>query len=94
MTSSIRDLAQKYNVTVHRKVEKFIQNEIREPPRKEEARLFINDLPNYPFLQERWDVDKIEGRESMYRVRIGRYRIYYLVDSVTREIKVIEAKLK
>jgi len=50
LTSSIRDLAQKYNVRVHRKVEKFIQNEIREPPRKEEARLFINDLPNYPFL--------------------------------------------
>lgn len=94
MKSLIRDSSEQYKVIVHPKVQKFIQNDIQEPARKNSARLFINDLPNYPFLKEEWDVDKITGRENTYRVRIGRYRLYYTVNSLGREIKVVKAMLK
>jgi mRNA-degrading endonuclease RelE of RelBE toxin-antitoxin system len=79
---------------VHHKVEKFILNEIQESARREAARLFINDLTNYPFLKEGWDIDKIGGTNDTYRVRIGRYRIYYVVDSLSRHIKVVSGKTK
>ena len=93
MASLIRDSNQQYKVTINRKVEKFIQTDIQEAARREDARLFINDLANYPFLKG-WDIDKITGREDTYRVRIGRYRIYYRVDSAMRIIRVVKAKLK
>lgn len=94
MASLIKDSTQQYNVTVHPKVVRFIQTDIQEPARRDEARRFINDLANYPFLKEGWDIDKLTGREDTYRVRIGRYRIYYRVDTVTRNIKVVKGKLK
>ena len=94
MASLIKDSSPPYTVTVHPKVQRFIQNEIQESSRKTEARLFIIDLQNYPFLQEGWGLDKIAGREQTYRVRIGRYRIYYRVDTSVRAIKVIKAKIK
>jgi mRNA-degrading endonuclease RelE of RelBE toxin-antitoxin system len=94
LASLIRGSSHQYRVTVHPKVEKFIKYEIQESARRETARLFINDLPNYPFLKEEWDLDKIGGMDDTYRVRIGRYRIYYVVDSANRRIKVVKGKTK
>ncbi|MGA3297817.1 MAG: hypothetical protein ABSD41_10240 [Candidatus Bathyarchaeia archaeon] len=94
MPNSIRISTQKYDVKINSKVKKFIQQDINEPLRRQEAWDFINDLPNYPILQEGWDIAKMEGRDYMYRVRFGRYRIYYEIYSNIRLVKVTKAKLK
>jgi mRNA-degrading endonuclease RelE of RelBE toxin-antitoxin system len=80
-------------VTVHRDADKFIAG-IAEPERKKLARELINDLPNYPEVLDRWDVEKVGGTDNTYRVRIGRYRIVFVVDKKTRRIEVPEAFIK
>ena len=94
MKSSIRSIVPKYKVRVHRKVSDFIENEIREPERQKEVRRLINDLPDYPSVLERWDIEKVKGRENTYRVRIGRYRIAFIVDKANRQINVPQAVTK
>ncbi len=83
-----------YAVKVRKKVNRFIDEEIREPQRKAEARQAINDLQNYPSVLGRWDIEKVKGRENTYRVRIGRYRIGFVVDKAMKEIEVADAVTK
>jgi mRNA-degrading endonuclease RelE of RelBE toxin-antitoxin system len=78
-------------VTVYRKVDKFIDS-ISEPARKRDAILAINDLANFPFVN--WDLEKLGGRDDAWRIRIGRYRIGFVVDKIAREISVYEATIK
>jgi mRNA-degrading endonuclease RelE of RelBE toxin-antitoxin system len=80
-------------VSVHKAAERFIAA-IGEPERKKLAQGLVNDLPNYPEVLDRWDIEKIRGTENMYRVRIGRYRIVFVVDKKTRNIEVPDAFMK
>ncbi|MGA2462715.1 MAG: hypothetical protein ABSF82_14960 [Candidatus Bathyarchaeia archaeon] len=93
MRSSIRSAAPKYAVTVHPKVDEFITN-IPESHRRDDARQFINDLPDYPSVLSRWDIEKVKGRESTYRLRLGRYRIAFVIDKARRTINVPDAVTK
>jgi len=90
---AIKNLVPKYRVTVHKAAERFIAA-IREPERKKLAHGLVNDLPNYPEVLDRWDIEKVRGAENMYRVRIGRYRIVFVVDKKTRNIEVPDAFIK
>ncbi|MGA3297335.1 MAG: hypothetical protein ABSD41_07775 [Candidatus Bathyarchaeia archaeon] len=54
----------------------------------------INDLTNYPSVLDRWDIEKVRGREGSYRVRIGRYRIAFVVNKKERAIAVPDATIK
>lgn len=83
--------APRYKVIVYRKAEKFIDS-IPEPNRRRDAILAVNELPNFPFID--WDMEKLSGRDDAWRIRIGRYRIGFVVDKVQREISVYEAIIK
>jgi mRNA-degrading endonuclease RelE of RelBE toxin-antitoxin system len=96
-STNIRELTKilvpKYKVTVHRDVNSFIAG-IAEPERKKLAQELLNDLPDYPDVLHRWDMEKVRGTNNQYRVRIGRYRIGFIVDKKNRAIEVPEAFLK
>jgi mRNA interferase RelE/StbE len=89
----IKNIVPKYKVSVHRNVNDFIST-IPEPNRKNLAQEFINDLQNYPETLSRWDIEKVKGRENAYRLRIGRYRIAFVVNKENREIDVTNAIVK
>lgn len=86
-------MAPKYAVTVHPKVDEFITN-IPEPHRREDVRRFINDLTDYPSVLSRWDIEKVKGRENTYRLKVGSYRIAFVVDKARRTINVPDAVTK
>jgi mRNA interferase RelE/StbE len=46
----------------------------------------LNTLTKYPLTLRRLDVEKLEGINRTYRLRIGRYRIIFYVD---KEEKII-----
>jgi mRNA-degrading endonuclease RelE of RelBE toxin-antitoxin system len=54
----------------------------------------LDDLPNYPDVLDRWDIEKVNGRDNTYRARIGRYRIAFIVDKKSRQIDVPDATIK
>jgi mRNA interferase RelE/StbE len=80
-------------VNVHPTVDAFIEK-IPEQSHKKSAQDLLNDLPSYPDVLKRWDVEKVKGRENTYRVRIGRYRIAFVVDKKERQIDVPDATMK
>jgi mRNA interferase RelE/StbE len=89
----MKNIVPKYKVNVHRDVNDFTSR-IQEPKRKKLAQEFLNDLENYPETLDHWDIEKIKGRENTYRVRIGRYRIAFVVNKNTRQIDVPNAIVK
>ncbi len=91
MKNSTRSTSPRYKVTVYRKAEKFIDS-IPESGRKQEVIRAVNDLANFPFLD--WDLEKLGGRDDAWRIRIGRYRIGFVVDKAKREISVYETTMK
>jgi mRNA-degrading endonuclease RelE of RelBE toxin-antitoxin system len=80
-------------VRIRVQVEKFIDG-IAEPNRKQDATNLIADLVDYPDVLGRWDIEKIHGREDSYRVRLGRYRIFFVVNKAVRLIEVAYADFK
>lgn len=60
---TIRNLVPKYKVTVHRDTDRFIVG-IVEPERNKLAQELINDLPNYPDVLHRWDVEKFGAQTT------------------------------
>jgi mRNA interferase RelE/StbE len=89
----IKNLIPKYKVNVHPDVDAFIQS-IPEPAHKKSAQDLLNDLSTYPEVLKQWDVQKVKGRENTFRVRIGRYRIAFVVDKKERQIDVPAATMK
>lgn len=53
---------------------------------KERVLEFVEELSDNP-LPENWDIAKIKGEENVYRVRIGGWRLIYVVEK--DEIKLI-----
>jgi mRNA interferase RelE/StbE len=51
----------------------------------------ISALEEDPSLQSGWDVRRLGGMENLYRVRVGDYRIVYVVDGRRRVISVLRA---
>jgi mRNA interferase RelE/StbE len=51
----------------------------------------ISDLEENPSLHASWDVRRLGGMEDLYRVRVGDYRIVYVVDERSRVISVLRA---
>jgi mRNA interferase RelE/StbE len=48
----------------------------------------LNTLTKYPLTLRRLDVEKLEGINRTYRLRIGRYRIIFYVDKEEKKIYV------
>lgn len=54
----------------------------------------VDDLIENPVPNQKYDVTKLTGSESNYRIRIGRYRILYCVKWNEKEIKVFDIDQK
>ncbi len=91
--SSTGNITSRYKVTVYSKADKFI-GKIPESNRKTEALRLINDLQNFPFIDPAWHIENLGGRDDAWRIRIGRYRIGFVVDKPAKEIIVYQAAIK
>ncbi len=79
-----------YRVEIHRKAQKEIKS-LPEDIRDKVLNLIINlQYAPYPFKEH--DLKKIKGLKDVYRVRIGDYRVIYLVNDDLKKVTVLEVK--
>lgn len=74
-----------YSIYFNRGIKKFLEK--LDKSQKERIRTRLLSLSNDPFIG---DVKKVEGRENVYRVRIGDYRVLYILDRKEKEIYVVK----
>ena len=77
----------RYIVVIHRRVQDFL-TELREESIKERVKESIRRLTDYPLSLRELDVEKLQGIERTFRVRVGRYRFIFYVDKKERTIFV------
>ncbi|NWG09104.1 MAG: type II toxin-antitoxin system RelE/ParE family toxin [Nitrososphaerales archaeon] len=51
----------------------------------------IEKLVDYPVILREFDVEKLEGIERTYRIRLGEYRVIFYVDKRQKTIYVTHA---
>lgn len=73
----------KYTVEIGKKAQKFIKK--LPVPDKERVLRAIYKLPDGT------DILKLKGRENLYRLRVGNYRVIYMVDDGKLIVIVIDA---
>lgn len=75
-------------VILSNKAEKGLKNsKSKIYPRLKEA---LDELEVNPIQKEKFDVTKISGSVSNYRIRIGKYRILYSINWEEKQIKVFD----
>ena len=77
----------RYTVVAHKRVMKFL-GELGEEALKDRIKETARKLADYPLSLRELDVEKLEGAERTFRVRIGRYRLVFHVDKTERTIFV------
>jgi len=77
----------RYTVVAHKRVMKFLA-ELGEEALKDRIKETTRKLADYPLSLRELDVEKLEGAERTFRVRIGRYRLVFHVDKTERTIFV------
>lgn len=70
----------KYQVIAHRRVLKFL-SELTDKALKETIKVHIEKLQDYPLSLREMDTEKIKGEKNSFRLRIGKYRVIFLVDN-------------
>ncbi len=83
----------KYNIVVNRKVYKFLKD-LKDQTLKKAVKEHIAKLEDYPLSLREMDTEKIQGAESTFRLRIGKYRIKFFVDKTERTIYVTDVKAR
>jgi len=76
-----------YKVLAHRRVIKFLKS-LQDERLKARLKEALAELQNYPIALRRLDVEKLEGLKRAYRVRVGEYRIIFLVDKEDKTIYI------
>ena len=76
-----------YKVLAHRRVIKFLKS-LQDERLKARLKEAIAKLQNHPIALRRLDVEKLEGLKRAYRVRVGEYRIIFLVDKEDKTIYI------
>jgi len=80
----------KYKILIHRRVANFLKNLMNEKL-KNKIKESIEKLVDYPLILRESDVEKLEGIERMYRIRLGEYRVIFYVDKKQKTIYVTHA---
>ena len=83
----------KYRVAAHRRVHIFVMD-LKDEKLKNTIKDTITRLENYPMALREMDVEKIEGLEKTFRIRIGKYRIIFYVDKTEKTIYVTHAETR
>jgi len=76
-----------YKVLIHKRVIKSLEK-ITDKESKKRLKEAIYHLSDYPIILGNLDVEKLEGLERVFRVRIGDYRIIFYVDKKEHTIYV------
>ena len=73
-----------FEVSFHRKAGK----DLLKLPKKMLIRVYdlVKSLETDPVPRKKFDISKLRGRNDAYRVRMGQYRIMYIIDSKNNEI--------
>lgn len=71
------------------KVAKRVSKEMRRIPKKDAERLLIV-LEEFKTNPYQGDIEKIRGEDSVWRRRIGNYRILYEIEPKTRQIEIYQ----
>ncbi len=74
-----------YKVIFSKKAAKFVY--VLEKSHKEKLKQIVMQLRNNPFS---YPYKKIKGKENMYRIRIGKYRMLYEVDKINKRIIILK----
>jgi mRNA-degrading endonuclease RelE of RelBE toxin-antitoxin system len=85
--------ASKYQVIVHRRVQKFIVN-LKDPNAKATIVRQIDALQNYPLSLREMDTEKVKGSADTFRIRVGKHRIIFLAAKAERTIYVVHIEAR
>lgn len=77
----------RYTVVAHKRVIKFLA-QLGKEALKERIMGTIRKLVDYPLCLRELDVEKLEGTERTFRIRMGQYRLIFHVDKKERTILV------
>lgn len=77
----------RYRVIIHRKASKLLAG-LKEEKLKNRIIAAIEKLVDYPLALRELDVEKLEGVERTYRIRIGDYRIIFHVDKKEKTLYI------
>ncbi|MHB1867922.1 MAG: type II toxin-antitoxin system RelE family toxin [Nitrososphaerales archaeon] len=77
----------KYSVFLHKKALKQLE-ELQQDETKSEIKKSIESLIDYPLSLRQMDVQKLEGFERAFRIRVGRFRVFFSVDKASRSVYV------
>jgi mRNA-degrading endonuclease RelE of RelBE toxin-antitoxin system len=80
----------KYRVLAHRRVHKFLTT-LTDKKLKHNITNHIKKLENYPITLTEMDTKKITGLEKTFRIRIGKYRIIFHVDTSKQIVYITHA---
>lgn len=80
----------RYKILVHRRVVKFLKNSM-DKKLKNRMKESIERLVDYPLILREFHVEKLEGIERAYRIRLGEYRVIFYVDKRQKTIYVTHA---
>ena len=76
-----------FEVSIGKKPRKFLEEETEEKPRQKILALF-DSLALNPWPAKEYDLTKLEGLEDCFRIRIGRYRVCYHINTEIKEVTV------
>ncbi len=79
----------KYSVFLHKKALKQIE-ELQQEETKKKIKETIEHLAEYPLSLRQMDVQKLEGLERAFRIRVGGFRIFFNVDKKGRSVYITE----
>jgi mRNA-degrading endonuclease RelE of RelBE toxin-antitoxin system len=77
----------KCSVIAHCRVYKFLKS-LKDENLKHAVIQNIANLEDYPLSLRTMDIEKIQGLEKTFRIRIGKYRIIFHFDSEENKIYV------
>ncbi len=77
-----------YTMLIHKRLDKDIKNIPK--IHLEKFSVLIETLKLNPYPWKDFDLKKIEGAESTYRIRFGKYRVTYYVDKEIKTIHVLK----
>lgn len=76
----------RYRVIIHRKASKLLAG-LKEEKLKNRIIAAIEKLVDYPLALRELDVEKLEGIERTYRIRIDDYRVIFHVDKKEKTLR-------
>ena len=78
-----------YKVFLHKKALKYLA-ELQQDEIKKKIKQTVENLANYPLSLREMDAQKLEGFERAFRIRVGRYRVFFSVDKKSKVVYVTQ----